>query len=490
MRETRMELLAPAFVAWAALAIGAVGEERAPPPAEKSAEKSVETAVAERGEFEAVLELKGAFEPVETVVVDGRPEAFMQPLEIVKVVPHGTRVAAGEVILELAADRIDRAVVDLEVDLAAGEQALELARRELTAAEASTPLDLADAERQHRIATENLDRFTTVGRALAEDGARFGVAAAEQRLRSAREELAQLEKMYTDKDLTEETEEMILQRTRFDVAAAERFLRSASVGSEDTLALDLPRRAVELERAVTRATLGLEKARATLPLQLAQKRLGVAKLEHDRRQSLRRLDELRSDRKLTTVKSPCAGIVYHGRLVDGNWTTAAVSAKAVVGQAVPPGDLAFTVVVPGAVRFRARVEEKDLHLVGLGLTGRVTPAGYPDVQAAATLVPGFAFVPKDGKYDAVFAVTPPAAGAAVVAGMTGTARFVVRSRPDAITLPEAVVFRAADGGRVVYVDRDGAEPEKRTVRVGLTSGGRTEILEGLAAGDRVRTTKP
>jgi len=28
------------------------------------------------------------------------------------------------------------------------------------------------------------------------------------------------------------------------------------------------------------------------------------------------------------------------------------------------------------------------------------------------------------------------------------------------------------------------------VKAGLASGGRTEILEGLAAGDRVRTSKP
>jgi len=468
---------------------GVVGEEPAQPAVEKAAAQAAQTVAAERGEFEVVLELKGAFEPVDMEVVDGRPEAFTQPLEIVRIAPHGARVSAGDVILELAAERIDRAVTDLEIDLAADEKSLELARRELAAAEASTPLDLADAERQHRVATENLERFTAVGRALAEDAARFGVAAAEQRLRSAKEELAQLEKMYADKDLTEETEEMILQRTRFDVAAAERFLRQASVGTEDTLALDLPRRAVELEQAATRATLALHRARVTLPLQLEQKRLGLAKQEHDRRQSLRKLDDLRRDRGLTTRKSPCAGVLYHGRLVDGAWTNPS-SAKATVGQAIPPGELAFTVVVPGAVRFRGRLEEKDLHLVGPGLTGRVTPTGYPDVQAATALVPGFAPVPKDGKYDAVFAVTQTGSDATIAAGMTGTARFVVRSRPDAITVPEAVVFRGADGGRVVYVERDGADPEKRAVRVGLTSGGRTEILEGLAAGDRVRTTQP
>ena len=120
----------------------------------------------------------------------------------------------------------------------------------------------------------------------------------------------------------------------------------------------------------------------------------------------------------------------------------------------------------------------------------MTPAGYPDAPAAAALEPGFAPVPKDGKYDAMFTVKQQDGGPAPAAGMTGTARFVVRSRVDAITLPEPAVFRDGDGTRIVYIDRDGAAPEKRKVKTGLSSGGRIEILEGLAAGDRVRTTKP
>lgn len=496
MRVARAALVGAGVVMWAAIVAVAGGSEpvkSAPSPTTTgtSAEgKPAETAAAERGPFEAVLELKGVFEPVEAVVVEHRPDAFAQPLEIVTLAPHGARVAEGDVIVAFDADRIDRAIADLEIDLAAGEKALDLARREVATAEATTPLELADAERQDRIATEDLARFTAVGRPLAEEEARFRVKAAEQRLRSAKEEFTQLEKMYKDKDLTEETEEMILQRTRFDVAAAEQFLRQATVDAEDALTLDLPRKAVELERSTKKAALGLEKARATLPLQLEQKRLGVAKLEHERRQGLRKLEELRHDRGLARRTAPRAGILYYGRVQDGAWTTASVAAKAIVGQAVPLGDLAFTVVGPGPVRFRARVEEKDLHQIASGLAGRVTPAGYPDAPAAAALEPGFAPVPKDGKYDATFSVQPPDGGPVPAAGMTGTARFVVRSRTDAITLPESAVFRDGDGTRIVYLEREGAAPEKRKVKAGLCSGGRIEILEGLAAGDRVRTTKP
>lgn len=487
MRSSMMGAVGVACAAWACGASLAADLE---PGKSGVPKKTPETAVAERGPFEAVLELKGGFEPVEAAVVAGRPAAFTQSLEIVKVVAHGARVAEGEVILELAADKIDRAIADLEIDLAAGEKALDLARRELAAAEALAPLELADAERQDRIATEDRARFTAVGREIAEEAARFSLKAGEFNLRSGKEELSQLEKMYKDKDLTEETEEMILERQRFAVASAERSLRAAKVQSEDVLTLGLPRQAVELDRAARKAALALEKARATLPLQLEQKRLGVAKQEHERKQSLRKLEELRHDRGLAVVKAPRAGVVYYGRLHQGAWTTDAVAAKAIAGQSVSLGELAFTVVGVGPVRFRAKVEEKDLHLVVPGLAGRLTPTGYPDAEVAVALEPGFAPVPRNATYDALFLVTAPAGGATIVPGMTGTARFVARSRPDAITVPEGAVSREADGTRVVYMDRGESPAERRAVKAGLTSGGRIEILEGLAAGDRVRTAKP
>jgi multidrug efflux pump subunit AcrA (membrane-fusion protein) len=119
----------------------------------------------------------------------------------------------------------------------------------------------------------------------------------------------------------------------------------------------------------------------------------------------------------------------------------------------------------------------------------VEATGFPGSEAPAVMEP-FVAVPKDGAYAAVFAVTPEAGGPRLLAGMTGTVRCVVYSRPDAVMLPAGAVFREADGTRVVYVDGKEGRTEKRPVKAGRTNGGRTEILEGIAAGERVRTKKP
>jgi multidrug efflux pump subunit AcrA (membrane-fusion protein) len=59
-----------------------------------------------------------------------------------------------------------------------------------------------------------------------------------------------------------------------------------------------------------------------------------------------------------------------------------------------------------------------------------------------------------------------------------------------VSVPSGCVFRDDDGSRYVFVLGSDGKPAKKPVKAGLSSGGRTEILDGLAAGDRVRTSKP
>jgi multidrug efflux pump subunit AcrA (membrane-fusion protein) len=467
----------------------ALAQEPAKPATEKAADaKPVETVAAEKGRFEVVFEAKGDFDPVDATVVQHKTEQWAQPLEIVRIVAHGTRVNAGDVLVELDTEKLDRAIADLDLDLAVGEKTLEIARRDLPVTEALQPLELAEAERDTLAATEDLARFLAVGRTLSEDSARFRLKASEEQLKYAREELRQLEKMYKDKDLTEETEEMILQRTRFEVESGEFNLRRAGVDTE--AALEVPRKEAALKGATEKAKLALEKTRATSALALEQKRLTLKKAERDRLESLRKMRELQQDRAGIPLKAPRSGIVYYGKQHDGAWTTAAVAAKAAVGQGVPVGDLVFTVVDPERVAFRVKVDEKDLHLLSPGLKGRVELSGFPDTEGAIVLE-SVSPVPRDGKVDARFTVSGPAVGVKPVPGMTGSARCQVYSRPDALTLPSSAIFRDEDGRKIVWLPgKDGVAPEKRVVKTGRASGGKTEILEGIAAGDVVRSSRP
>ena len=109
----------PTIVALIALAAGGAGigpqparaQEPAKPAAEKAPEaKPADTVTAEKGRFEVVFEAKGDFDPVDSALVQLKAQQWAQPLEIMRIVPHGTRVNAGDVLVEFDTEKLDRAI--------------------------------------------------------------------------------------------------------------------------------------------------------------------------------------------------------------------------------------------------------------------------------------------------------------------------------------------------------------------------------------------
>jgi HlyD family secretion protein len=77
----------------------------------------------------------------------------------------------------------------------------------------------------------------------------------------------------------------------------------------------------------------------------------------------------------------------------------------------------------------------------------------------------------------------PGAWAPLSDGYASDARIVVAERPDVLLVPSGALFRL-DGGWAAFVV-DGGRARTRKLRVGDASGAAVEVLEGLAAGDRV-----
>ena len=78
----------------------------------------------------------------------------------------------------------------------------------------------------------------------------------------------------------------------------------------------------------------------------------------------------------------------------------------------------------------------------------------------------------------------------LVPGLTATVTLTLRSKKDALTVPSAAV-RVDDGdpSRRYVTVVDGEKERRVKVRVGLSHGGRTEILSGLEEGQRVIVEK-
>ena len=446
--------------------------------------KKPATVKVEKGPLAVVVHLKAITTDEEATELRVRFKSWSGPLLVRQSIEHGTAVKAGDVLVEFDAEKFDHVLRDARQDREIADLAIRQAELELPILEKQAPLDLAAAERSHRQASDDLKRFLTIDRPLEEEDAVFTRKSSAYYWEQAKDELKQLEKMYRDKDLTEETEQVILKRYRYMVEMSEQSFKRTRIRTEYTLKFAIPRKEQAMKDAAAKEEIVLTRARDVQPLVLKQKQLALAKMRFDQAKSKEHLAELEQDRAMMTVKAPCDGLVYHGRALRGRWMTPPEDALAVGGM-IPPG-MAFLSVVPRRkLMLRAEAEEKELPGLTPGLAGRLAPTAFPD-EKLNVKIDRVGGAPLNGKFD-VFVVLDGDAKK-LVPGMTGSLRFVTVRKADALTVPASAVFEdEIDESR--YVHRPG-KSGKQVVKVGIRSGDRLEIIEGLREGDEISASKP
>jgi RND family efflux transporter MFP subunit len=203
--------------------------------------------------------------------------------------------------------------------------------------------------------------------------------------------------------------------------------------------------------------------------QSAQAALDLARAQNTQSQS--RLDELRFTLQNTIITSPVNGFVSR-RTVDPG---------AFVSQNAP----VVEVVDITRVRMVANIVEKDLKQIGVGDTARVEVDAFP----------GEDFM---GRIARVSPVLDPSTRTASIEveianpqyrlkpGMYARVGIITESHPNALVVPTNAVVDV-NGTRGVYLTVNNAAAF-HPVKIGIEGNERTEILDGVAAGDRVVTT--
>jgi HlyD family secretion protein len=437
--------------------------------------------------FRVEVDLSGVFEAVTMTEIAFRPELFTS-LRVQEAIAHGTAVRKGDVLVTPDLRKVDKALRDREIGVKLGELSMKLTEQSLRDAELSTARNLAVTERKKRRAEHDFDRYMKVDLPLSVESAEQTLQARKDYLAYTEEELRQLKKMYEADDITEETEEIILRRQQDALRRAQFAMKQSVIEHERTTKSSIPRRT---EDAVTAHKAAMQ-AYATMKLQLAtkleMKRQEVLKARGDHAQLARDLASYRADMKQLTVRAPVAGVVYYGKCRRGQWDTKS-GAKLTLGGAMLPNEVFMTIVAPSKLRVHVAAPEKDLHLLRKGLKGKATPAGFSEQKLNVSLA-GLSLVPMAG---GSFDVTLNIAGKSgpVTAGMKCKVKLLVYENKKALVVPSGAVFKDPDDAaqKVVYVKK-GAKPTKRPVTAGRTHAGKTEVVEGLKAGETILLKAP
>ena len=267
-------------------------------------------------------------------------------------------------------------------------------------------------------------------------------------------------------------------------AATDRAIESAQLGVEQAeLGVEQAQQAVDnaeallevgaaAEQDVTQARQGLQQAQAAL----SQAQAGVAQAQAQQSASLAQIqasmDQITTQAELGTVTAPCAGTVTAVNLVRGGMASSAQPAVVIAEN--------------GAVEVAASVAEDVYMDIRKGDNAGVVISALSDDMVNGTIseVPAAANA-QTSLYDVSVSlpadVKPPI-------GAFATVTFYTDRRSDTISVPTEAILTGADDEQYVFVVDTYAEGDtavRVTVETGLVSNTDTEILSGLADGDRV-----
>jgi HlyD family secretion protein len=183
-----------------------------------------------------------------------------------------------------------------------------------------------------------------------------------------------------------------------------------------------------------------------------------------------RTQELSSKLAAAVVVAPFSGTIYR---------TAAEK-----GQFVRVGDPILWIADLERLRVRANIDQVDLGRVRPGQSVLVASNAFPDRTwrgSVSEVIPHVFFRENRSISEGLAELGPPTDG--LVPGMTVDVEIVVSEAADALQVPAEAVFTRENESFVYRVAR--GRLRRSAVRIGLTSERAVQIVEGVAAGDRV-----
>jgi len=153
------------------------------------------------------------------------------------------------------------------------------------------------------------------------------------------------------------------------------------------------------------------------------------------------------------------------------------------GDTVQPGKVLLVLAPDAETELTVQIDEKNIGLLAMGQTARVSADAYPQQNFAATvayIAP--AVDAQRGSVEVRLRVAEPPAY--LKNEMTVSIDIDTARRASALQIPAEALRDASSAAPWVMVVREGVA-QKQALRLGVRGKGRVEVVEGLAAGDLV-----
>lgn len=468
-------------VGFALAPMGAVTapQDAAPPATAASAADKPKTHKVQTIDLVLDFDRDGRIDSAKRIKVRLLPEAYSGGFEVAEVLKTGGRVKKGDVLLRLDPEGIDKAIDDARVESDQATRRLKIAQNEQVIMKEGNATRLEQVAKSRIKAEQELMIWEKYDSPDMLRQTELGMMSRQFSLDDQKQELGQLEEMYSGTHLAQETKDIVLDRARRGVTMSEEYMKLAR--NDDTVTREYrhPQRDEQVRDALrwakedeTHAKVGVANAedRKAMELESAQRNV---------KDNAKRLTDLEADRKLLEVVAPADGIMTSIELDPRD----NVGARQTICEVLDPRDLVVKFSAqPSDLRVLAPLQGEAVKTVALRLPD------FPEIKLTGTITEMGEMISTGGASGEAntIPVTVRVDGASnpmVRLGLKCKVR-AARTLNGVLAVPKECVTWEAEQARVKVLTADG-KVEVRDVLVGPSNDKMTMVVEGLKAGDDV-----
>jgi HlyD family secretion protein len=408
---------------------------------------------------------------------------------IITLVPEGTRVKNGDLLVELDASSLQDSKIDQEIRVQNNEATYINAKENLAIVTSQAVSDVNQAELTLEFARQDLKKYELGQYPKDVNETNKRITLAKEELERSEQTLKWSNRLYQEKYLSETeraADELTVKRRRleYDLAVADLKLLQD---------FTYPRQIRQLQSDVQQAVSALDRAKrkAEADKRQAEADLKAKEAEYVRQQA--KLKKIEDQLKKTTILAPCDGLVVYATSTKSGLASM-LKEPLTEGQQVFERQELIYLPTDASTMAEVSIHETSLAKVRAGQPAIVTVETLPGKKFLGTVtmvapLPDSAgmFLNPDLK---VFKtqIDMETEDPALRPGTTCRTEIIVEKYDDAVYVPVQAVTRIA-GETIVYIPQ-GESAVPRRVEIGLDNNRMIRIISGLKEGEVVLLDPP
>ncbi|MHC4572696.1 MAG: efflux RND transporter periplasmic adaptor subunit [Planctomycetota bacterium] len=444
------------------------------------------TFVVKRGPLRISVTESGTIKAREQVILKSEVEGRTS---ILWLIPEGTRVKQGALLVELDASQLVDNRIDQQIIVQNAEAAFIGARENLAVVENQAQSDIDLAELTLKFAEQDLQKYLEGEYPNQLREAQSQITLAEEELKRAEEKLKWSRKLFEEKYISQtelQADELAAKKATFDLELAKNNL---DLLEKYTNQRDLD----QLESDVRQAQMALERTRRKAKADVAQAEADLKAKESEYNRQQDKLKKTEEQIEKTKIYAPADGLaIYATSARSGGWRSSREPMD--VGQDVQERQELIYLPTGASATAEVDIHEASLEKVEVGLPAIVTVdalQGKTYVGSVARIAPlpdaQSRWLNPDLKvYNTE--VYLDANDSSLRTGMSCKAEIIIEQYENEVYIPVQAVLRVG-GETTVYVVND-KMVEPRRVEIGMDNNRMVRIIDGLQEGEVVLLTPP